>query len=109
MVECSNHWPTMCLRPHGPFRLAALAVMGVFVACGANPCFADVPAAAPQTRPAATQPATDTSDTPDFDDLWNTPDAPSVLTTAADVRALTPARAAAALPVRLHGTVTYIG
>jgi signal transduction histidine kinase len=69
------------------------------------------PALQPATRP-ATQPATpDTSaDVPDFDDaFWPEPDAPAVLTTAAQVRALTPAQAAAARPVRLRGTVTYIG
>jgi signal transduction histidine kinase len=65
----------------------------------------------PATRPAAQPATTDTSaDAPDFDDgFWPEPDAPAVLTTAAQVRALTPAQAAAGRPVRLRGVVTYIG
>ena len=60
------------------------------------------------SQPAASQPASQGESAPDGEDGWRDTKPPAVLTSAAAVRALTPEQAAAGLPVRIRGAVTYL-
>jgi hypothetical protein len=83
------------------FHLACLLLAAMLGAGGAH-------GQAAATGP-ATQPAADPGVDAESEDLWSAPRDPAVLTTAAEVRALTAEQAAAGRPVRIRGALIYVG
>jgi signal transduction histidine kinase len=65
----------------------------------------DLPAPPPAPQPADANPGDEPAE-PDVS--WPDPEQPQVLTTAGDVRSLSPRQAAAGLPVRMSGVVTHV-
>lgn len=86
----------------GRLLVAATACLAVCPSAG------QTPVSPPASRPIASQPVDPADGAWDADDGWDDPAPPTVLTTAAEVRALAPEQAAAGRKVRVRGVVTYL-
>jgi signal transduction histidine kinase len=86
-----------------PWRTTRRGLLAVMLLTAGAPAFAQQPA----TRPADSQPADGPGDAMDIEEPWDEPADPPVLTTAAAVRALSPAQAAARRPVKIRGVLAY--